>query len=286
MKNITTNAPYVIDCANMKIKVFRTGSTPRLARRNKSSADPEMLRGIHNHFTYEAFFVTDGELELVTDEYSHVYGRTILIIPPKLRHYTLARAGESFCLLFSLESSTPDASALRAMLDEGVCTLPISDDVSFYINKVAEKTECKTCAADRDAELLCSLIFREMLDSLLPKRTSRTTALSSEHISNIEAYINANLLSKITLSDVAASVHLSSKQISRIIEREYGCTFVELLTQKRLATAEMLLKNTDMKISDIAAQTFGSSEAYFYTVFKKNMGTTPRKYRKESHIYK
>jgi len=78
---------------------------------------------------------------------------------------------------------------------------------------------------------------------------------------------------------VANNIFLSEKQISRIIEKEYKCTFSELLTEKRLAIAEVLLKTTDMKISDIAAQAFYGTETYFYTIFKNKYGMSPLKYR-------
>lgn len=286
MENLTENAPLLIECANIKINVFRVGKSPRLTNRTVDSHDPVLMRGVHTHFTYEVFFVVSGELELVTDEYSRTYGKGILIIPPKLRHYTFTGVGDSFCLLFSFENTTDEAQRLRRVLDKGIAELSMSDDIAFYIKRFAEKSDTHTPKADRDAALLCSLIFSEMTEQMLPAHVSQKSNGSSEHIGNIEAYINKNLLNKITLSSVSESVHLSSKQISRIIERAYGCTFLELLTQKRLAAAEMLLKNTDMRISEIAAATFHSTETYFYTVFKKYYGMTPLKYRKESQINK
>ena len=79
-------------------------------------------------------------------------------------------------------------------------------------------------------------------------------------------------------------MHLSRKQICRIISREYGCTFSQLLQNKRLSNAVSLLKNTDMPIEQIAAATFGASSSYFYAVFRKKYGMTPLRYRKELHM--
>ena len=109
--------------------------------------------------------------------------------------------------------------------------------------------------------------------------TDKKVKSKANNIGNIEVFINRNINKKITLKDVSKSIFLSEKQISRIIEREYGCTFSELLAEKRLAIAEVLLKTTDMKISDIASQTFHGTESYFYTVFKNKYGVSPLKYR-------
>ena len=100
----------------------------------------------------------------------------------------------------------------------------------------------------------------------------------------IKSYINNNIYVKLTLSDVAKHMYLSPKQVSRIIEKEYGCTFSNLITEKRLAVAAVMLKNTDLKISEIAAQTFYGTETYFYSLFKSKYGISPLKYRQEVRI--
>jgi len=63
---------------------------------------------------------------------------------------------------------------------------------------------------------------------------------------------------------------------------EYGVSFSALVADKRLASAEMLLKNTDFTIAKIASETFPGTESYFYTCFKKKFGMSPLQYRKAS----
>ena len=153
--------------------------------------------------------------------------------------------------------------------------------MAFYIQKIAEKSAEGTAFAERSAELLTALVFHEIIHLLLPQAENQISLQSGgKHIGAIESYINANLQTKITLRDVAAHVFLSTRQVSRILAKEYGCSLATLLTEKRLATAEMLVKNTDMKIADIAAQTQIGSANYFYTLFKQKYGVTPLQYRK------
>ena len=273
MDNKTKNKPTLsIDVFGIRLKVFRVGKNqnPRI----NFNRDPNVMRGVHSHFTYEIFFVTEGTLNLVTDISSTIYERKVVIIPPKIRHYTTPSVEGSFCLLFSFEESA--SGGLREALDafcsaDGVCELPLSDDVAFYIRKVSEKCEENTLAAEKDAELLTSLIFHEIVRTLLPDICmDKTEKSDSRHIGLIEEFINFNLSRKIRLSDVADHVFLSTRQVSRIIQSEYGCTLSELVTEKRLARAEMLIKNTDMKIGDVAAQSNLGSENYFYLIFKKH----------------
>ena len=44
----------------------------------------------------------------------------------------------------------------------------------------------------------------------------------------------------------------------------------------------MLLQNTEMQVSDIAAQVGYESEGYFYRLFKNQYGVTPLEYRKQN----
>jgi len=63
--------------------------------------------------------------------------------------------------------------------------------------------------------------------------------------------------------------------------REYGVTLSELVIQKKLHVARALLKNTDMKIKEVAARVNLGIENYFYTMFKKRYGISPLEYRKK-----
>ncbi|MBR3715868.1 MAG: helix-turn-helix transcriptional regulator [Clostridia bacterium] len=285
MGNQIKNKPtFSIDVFGIDLKVFRVGKNqnPRI----NSIKDQVAMRGVHSHFTYEIFFVTEGTLDIVTERSRTTCERKVVIIPPKIKHYTTPSIEGSFCLLFSFEGQASDA--LRDALElscskEGVCELPLSDDVAFYIRKVSEKCEENTLAAEKDAELLASLIFHEIVRALLPDICADKTEKSdSKHIGLIEEFINSNLGGKIRLTDVAGHVFLSTRQVSRIILKEYGCTLSELVTEKRLARAEMLIKNTDMKIGEIAAQSNLGSENYFYLLFKKHYGMSPLKFRQEN----
>jgi len=266
----------------MKCKVFVVGSGPRIKKHAQTESDPSYVRGTHTHFTYEVFFVTEGHLQIVTRDFTKTYEKEIVIIPPRFQHHSLPDSDGSFCLLFAPEEGTKAETVLKSRIGEEICRMPLEEDIAFYIDRLTRRRAENTSTAQRDAELLVALIFNRVFAHLLPADAEkRGKAVTAEHINEIEHYINHHLSEKITLSDLAGRVYLSTKQVARIIERAYGCTFSELLTDKRLAAAEMMLKNTDMKIAEIAA-TFCTSEAYFFVLFKKKYGISPLKFRKES----
>ena len=92
-------------------------------------------------------------------------------------------------------------------------------------------------------------------------------------------YINENLHRDISLNDVAEVLEVSYGYMSRLLNNgKYG-GFVVYLREKRIQKAKELLKNTNKKIYEIAADTGFKSTRYFSETFKKQVGMTPLDYR-------
>ena len=266
--------PFSFTDGDVELKVFKTGRALELRSTDTARQDPEVLRGIHSHFTFEVFFVTEGTLELVTDRGTAVYERKTVILPPKLRHYSLSFGEGSFCLLFSTESLR-----LRRLLEADTRVLQLSDEDSFYIRRAAA---CLNSAPPDigEARLLIRLLFHRIFAQLLPQQPAENETRSCGHVNAIEQYLNSHLSERITLSDVATHVYLSTRQVSRIVAKEWGCTLVELITDKRLDKARLLLEKTDLPIDGIARQASVGSPNYFYALFKRKYGLSPLQYRK------
>ncbi|MBU5365830.1 response regulator [Enterococcus devriesei] len=89
-------------------------------------------------------------------------------------------------------------------------------------------------------------------------------------------YANAEL----SLSEVAAHVNLSNSHFSTIFSQAFGKTFIECLTEQRLREAKRLLKETDWKLSAIAAEIGYNDPNYFSYIFKRKETIAPKEYRK------
>lgn len=84
----------------------------------------------------------------------------------------------------------------------------------------------------------------------------------------------------LSLQSVADSLFVSAPHLSRMFHRETGENFASYLTRKRMNEAKLLLKNTNMKMYEIAQKTGYTSQHYFSNAFKKAMGISPADYRK------
>jgi YesN/AraC family two-component response regulator len=99
-------------------------------------------------------------------------------------------------------------------------------------------------------------------------------------ISNILAYINANFTSPlISLDALAEQFNISSGWAAKLIKEETGLSFVDYLNNKRLESAERLLKNPLLKVEEVGAKSGFNSAAYFIKRFRMRYGMTPKEYR-------
>ena len=94
-------------------------------------------------------------------------------------------------------------------------------------------------------------------------------------------YIDNNLDSKLTLNDLAQKCFYNPSYFSRIFKEKFKISFVEYITQKRLARAIELLKNTDVSVSDVGQRVGFSDNKSFYHAFSRYYHCTPSQYRKK-----
>ncbi len=85
-----------------------------------------------------------------------------------------------------------------------------------------------------------------------------------------------------TLQAMAEQCGIQRTQLSTIVQKLTGCTPMEYVGRLRIERAKTLLRESDMKVIDIAFECgFGSSQ-YFANLFRRTVGATPSNYRKQS----
>ena len=85
----------------------------------------------------------------------------------------------------------------------------------------------------------------------------------------------------LSLSDVADHVYVSQWHLSKLLNRETGQSFFDLLGSLRIARAKELLGSSQMRVHEIAEATGFSDVAHFSRSFKRIAGCTPGEYRNQ-----
>lgn len=125
-------------------------------------------------------------------------------------------------------------------------------------------------------QLTMGLLFLQLLSY-----TNRLTdqAKGERVVTEVLRYIEEHYRGG-SLTEAAAQLHYDFYWLSREIKHRTGKTYTELVQEKRLSQAAFLLKNTDMKITDIALQIGYDNISYFYRLCRREWGISPRTYRR------
>lgn len=93
-------------------------------------------------------------------------------------------------------------------------------------------------------------------------------------------YGNSNLSTEL----IAGNVYLSRTYICGIFKRSMGKTLNDYITEIRIEKAKELLKDSKVKLYEIASRVGYSDANYFTTIFKKQTGYLPSEYRERVYL--
>ncbi|CAI6075536.1 response regulator [Cohnella sp. JJ-181] len=94
-------------------------------------------------------------------------------------------------------------------------------------------------------------------------------------------YIHSHFGAEISLEKVASIVYLNPVYFSQLFKQKTGTGFKEYVTHLRLSRAMELLRDSELKIGDIAERVGYPDVRHFSQVFRKKAGCTPSEYRQE-----
>ncbi|QHW29529.1 response regulator [Paenibacillus rhizovicinus] len=112
----------------------------------------------------------------------------------------------------------------------------------------------------------------------------KLTSMSSQIVQEAEKIIRTRFADNISLQTVTEEVHVTSVWLSKLFKKEKGKTFLEYLTEVRIMQAKAMLGDVKHKIYQISYQVGYKDPVYFSKVFKKQLGFTPKEYRKQLGI--
>lgn len=92
-------------------------------------------------------------------------------------------------------------------------------------------------------------------------------------------FVEEHLLEEVTLSKTADHIHVSVSHLSRIFLKETGRHFSEYVTAKKIERAKQLLRDSNLKVYEIAEELGYANPHYFGKLFKEVTGYTPVEYR-------
>ncbi len=117
-------------------------------------------------------------------------------------------------------------------------------------------------------------------NNLEPSKEVKTDA---EYRAMLEAWMRKErpyLNPDFKLVDLREVLPLNRTYLSKLINKEFGCTFTEYITGYRIEEAKRIMRcYPDMKIQEVAQRSGFASSTVFGRVFARKTGQTPSKWR-------
>lgn len=118
-------------------------------------------------------------------------------------------------------------------------------------------------------------IFSELAES--------TAAYSNtaDFLTVVRRYIASEYSSQITVQGLAKKFGYHEDYLARMFRAKYGVSIYQWLISVRIEHAAWLIRNTGMKLSDIATSVGYRDQSTFYRAFERLNGISPKAYREQ-----
>ncbi len=270
---------------------------PGLSIEHVCSQDRNDMLIQHYHEGYEVYLQTAGERTLFLGDvcYRLRAGDLYLLRPFEIHHTQgTGEAYERYVMYLPPDALYPilTQNETKALLDTlESCVLHLTqtqaDSLLGMLQTAQEYTRRRGFLSHK---LLASSLLQILmqLSELLAHR-QKGDALNGEHmdaqIVSVLHYINRHYQEQLTLEQAARLAHMSKYHFCRTFHGSTGATFLEYLTNIRLANAHQLLTETALSLNQVALRCGFSSTAQMTRVFRKVYGMPPRQFRKGSDVH-
>ena len=274
----------------------------------QAGADAELYRHFrylpcywHSHSFIEIICVLEGTCTnyIRSTEIKMVPG-DICIISPNTPHCISAFSDDSIIINIELRVSTFETAFFGVLYESDILedffthilyNSPKHSYIFFRTNGDKELFDFVLYAYDesirnhRYKNRMINNIIMAFFTILLRKYESKVLLPDSdsydfsENVLFILKYIEAHY-NTITLSELAAFFNYSERQIQRIIKRNTGYSFRELIQKQKMTSASEQLLHTDFPITTISERLGYKDVGTFRKVFRNYYGVTPSEYRK------
>ena len=235
----------------------------------------------HSNADYELHLVLSGtcSVEVGDHTYDLMPGHAIVIAPgqyhkPKVTSPVFQRLSIPFVL---------SKGSLAGAIENAIypCkVVRLSNQMLSLAQQIFEEYRTSDpFHIDMLRSLLGQLMISLMRQLNLPASDSAQLSSSSWYTDIIDDFFECHMADYGSETMLAQQLHVSQRQLSRILHTHYGMTFRQKLLQTRMEHAAWLLRTSQRTVNQICVDVGYSSESTFYQNFKAYHGKTPQQYR-------
>lgn len=238
---------------------------------------------VHAMKNFEITYILEGTLEWITnDQIIVTRPHDVLITHPNDK---LAILENSFpvseCIFLQINPNCLDEE-FKGLIHQlhGVSNRKVSfgeDNSSPFRRLIEEHIKTDTMSQPLTRALTMDIIIR-----LIRQNNSQDDMRPGENSmfqKTIITYLEKHLKDEITVGDMADSMGYSESHFRALFRKISDISPVQFLQHLRIETAQRLIRERRLSLTEIAFEVGFNSSQYFSNVFKKQVGLSPREYR-------
>jgi AraC-like DNA-binding protein len=248
----------------------------------------------HWHTPLEIIMPIKNHYSVVCDTHTFEInpGEIILICPGVIHSLKAPKSGRR--IIFQAElpmfNEIKELESILTLLSPTLIITPqafptIHEKLYHYMMEITEEYK-------KDIPLTETKIYSALLDmfALIGRNhTEQVSLLDSEYIKQkkytekfifICSYISSHCTEDLSLEEVASLVGFSKYHFARLFKQFANISFYKYVNKKRIATAETLLINPHITITEVALRSGFSSPSAFIRMFKIVKSCTPTEFRR------
>lgn len=245
----------------------------------------------HWHQSTEILYCIEGNLKINFPEKTYILEKSqFIVINPNQIHSTQSLS-HNFILCIELPLTLMNVISKNTFMNNFIF------DTDKCINHPSNYSKIKSSldallihnASDeniilKDLDMTCDIY--QLIRSLISKNAilinNKYVGSNTEFAEKVINYIDKNCQRNISLSDIASACSYSTSYTSRMIKKNLGTTFSDLLISIRLSKAVTLIKNSkynNLTLIEIANATGFKNYRNFYNCFENAYHISPGKFR-------
>jgi AraC family transcriptional regulator len=154
-----------------------------------------------------------------------------------------------------------------------------NDAIRFLARYVRERLRRPEGLQALELQFLALGTYVETMRQLTIAPPARRNMLSDLEFARLCAYIEGNLEDKLSCADLSRAINLPLRVIYDSVKARTGRSPYNLVTEKRIERACVMLRDGDASIAEVAVACGFSSQQHLTATLSRRLGRTPRRLR-------
>jgi AraC family transcriptional regulator len=216
----------------------------------------------------------------------HIFAGDVVVIPANVQHKVHWHEESDFLLLIldpicidKLDNISIDTKHIE-LIPRSSSPAPLIYQIALSLKSELEINKLNSQYYAHVHSLALVINLAKKLSQNTQEDFNSANSLSVQKLERVIRYIKDHLMDHLSLKKISAEINISSYHFARLFKHSTGLSVHQYVLHCRIEKAKHLLKETDLKVIDVAQSTNFQTQSHFTNVFRKHVGKTPTNYRK------